>query len=375
MTALILVAEIFCVLALVVHVVTIVVVMRRVRRTDAGMSSPTQPVSIIRPVCGIEDFSELTLKSTFHLAHPRYEILFCAAKAADPVIPLVSRLIADHPGIPARLLIGNDPISSNPKLNNVAKGWPAARHAWVVMADSNALLPPDYLHRLLAKWRSDTGLVSSPAVGCSPEGICSELECAFLNTYQARWQLFVDYIGLGFAQGKTMMYRKDLVDRAGGIWALAAEVAEDAASTKLVRRIGLRVRVVDRPISQPLGRRTVSEVWRRQIRWARLRRDTFILYFLPELLAGGVTPLVACAIVAASYNLPMIGTLLAYVTIWYAAEAVLAVAAGWHASWRSPLAWLLRDLLIPVLWVASWMRNDVVWRDSTVDLSDRRSAA
>ena len=145
MTALILAARTFCVVALIVHIASIAVVLGRVWRTGSGTLCPDVAVSIIRPVCGVENFSEATLASAFHLTYPRYEILFCAAKAADPVIPLVSRLIAAHPEIPARLLIGNDHISTNPKLNNVVKGWAAARHAWVVMADSNVLLPPDYL--------------------------------------------------------------------------------------------------------------------------------------------------------------------------------------------------------------------------------------
>ena len=224
---------------------------------------------------------------------PLRDPLLCRQRA-DPVVPLVSRLIAAHPRDPCTTPDRQRSLSSNPKLNNVAKGWAAAEHVWVVMADSNVLLPPDYLRRLFGNVAGDTGLVSSPAIGCRPDGIWAELECAFLNTYQARWQCFADSVGLGFAQGKTMMYRKELIEAAGGIRALAAELAEDAASTKIVRSLGLRVRVVDRPISQPLGRRTAAEVWHRQIRWARLRRNTFMLYFLPELLAGGVAA--ACGV-------------------------------------------------------------------------------
>ncbi len=145
-----------------------------------------------------------------------------------------------------------------PSSTTSPRGGRPPRHVWVVMADSNVLLPSDYLHRLFATWRADTGLVSSPAIGCRPDGLWAELECAFLNTYQARWQCFADSLGIGFAQGKTMMYRRELVEHAGGIRALAAEPAEDAASTKLVRGMGLRVRVVDRPIraaARPAHRR------------------------------------------------------------------------------------------------------------------------
>jgi ceramide glucosyltransferase len=196
-----------------------------------------------------------------------------------------------------------------------------------------------------------------------------------MNTYQARWQCFADAIGIGFAQGKTMLYRKELLDAAGGIRALANELAEDAASTKIVRGQGLRVRVVDRPFQQPLGRRTLAEVWRRQIRWARLRRDTFPLYYLPELFAGIVPPLAACLILATLSDWPLAAAPIALAAVWYGTEALLAAAAGWHLSWRSPLVWLLRDLILPVLWVASWMRNDFVWRDNPMQIAGRSSAA
>ena len=132
------------------------------------------------------------------------------------MVPLVERLIAAHPGAAARLLVGDDRISGNPKLNNLAKGWAAARHDWIVMTDSNVELPPDYLAILFARWTPGTGLVSSPPAGTRPEGFWAALEAAFLNTYQARWQLAADQIGLGFAQGKNLFWRRDILDDAGG---------------------------------------------------------------------------------------------------------------------------------------------------------------
>src|SRR5262249_46403285 len=167
---------------------------------------------------------------------------------------------------------------------------------------------------------------------------------------------------MGFAQGKTMLFCRGLLERVGGIRALALEVAEDAAATKLVRKNDLRVRLVDRPFSQPLGHRTAAEVWRRQLRWARLRRDTFRFYFVPEIAAGGLPRLGACAMFAASTDWPLAGMLIAFGAIWYGAEATLAYAANWHLSWRSPFAWVLRDLLLPILWSASWLGNGFVWR-------------
>jgi ceramide glucosyltransferase len=116
-------------------------------------------VSILRPICGTENFLEETLRSTFKLDYPRYEIVFCAAGANDPAIPIVQRLITTYPDIEARLLIGNTTVSAKPKLNNLTKGWHAARYKWVLMADSNVLMPKDHLQRMLSVWRPDTGLV------------------------------------------------------------------------------------------------------------------------------------------------------------------------------------------------------------------------
>jgi ceramide glucosyltransferase len=342
-------------------------------RKRSGSSTATEAgVSIVRPVCGIENYGEETLRSGFALDYPNYEMIFCAAAANDPVVPLVQRLIAEYPEVPARLLIGNDPISDNPKLNNVCKGWRAAAHDWVVMADSNVLMPRDYVERLLAAWRPDTGLVASPPVGCRPDGFWAELECAFLNTHQARWQYVADSVGLGFAQGKSMLYRKRDIEKAGGIRRLGEEPAEDAASTKLVRAAGLRVRLVDTPFEQPLGHRGAREVWARQRRWARLRTASFKQFYMLELFTGGLVPLALAACVIAALALPWV-SLLALAAIWYGAEAALSYLAGWHLGWRSPLAWMLRDMLLPVLWVLGFFGNGVVWRGHHISTVETES--
>jgi ceramide glucosyltransferase len=377
MTLLISLAGAFCTVASLLHIASVLVAIRRIRRSDKSPAGPpyADEVTILRPVCGFENFSMETLGSVFDLDHAHHEILFCVANYNDPAVPLVQHLIAANPDVQARLLVGNERVGSNPKLNNLVKGWHAAKHPWVVMADSNVMMPRDYIRRLFASWRGDTGLVCSPPVGCAPDGMWAELECAFLNTYQARWQLFADSIGTGFAQGKSMLWRRDVLESSGGIHALAAEVAEDAAATKLVHRQDLRVRLVDRPFEQPLGHRTAAEFWRRQLRWARLRRGTFKGLFACEIFAGALPPLFACALSAAAIDGPVIGVSAAFASAWYATEALLAIAAGWHLSWRSIALWMLRDLMLPVLWLAGWMGNDFVWRGNEMGLADRSSTA
>jgi ceramide glucosyltransferase len=354
---------------------SILVAVFRLGRRDGYVADPALGVSVIRTVCGIENFVEQTLRSTFQLDYPRYEILFCVADAKDPVIAVVQRLIAAYSNIEARLLIGNNAVSANPKLNNLVKGWRAARYDWILMADSNLLMPRDHLQRMLSAWRRDTGLVCSPPVGGAPQNLWAELECAFLNTYQARWQYIADSIGLGFAQGKAMLWRREVLERAGGIEVLGSELAEDAAATKTIRAQGLRVRLVAQPFMQPLGYRGAAEVWRRQLRWARLRRATFRLFFLPELLAGIVAPLVAVVATALAAGWPIGATVVLLVAAWYGAEAYLAHRAGWQLSHWSIPAWMLRDALLPALWISAWVGNEFEWRGNPMSVALETAAA
>ncbi len=375
MTALILTAATFCILTTTIHVVSIAVAIFRFRRSawrEPLSAQKLPPVSLVRPLCGIDNYAADTLRSTFALAYPRCEILFCVASAKDPVVPLIESLLAEHQQAGAKLLVGDERVSNNPKLNNVLKGWRAASHDWIVIADSNVLMPPDYIGLLFANWRADTGLVASPPIGCRPRGIWAELECAFLNTYQARWQYLADTLGFGFAQGKTMLWRRADLESAGGIAALAREVAEDAAATKIVRGAGLKVRLIDRPLAQPLGYRSAIEVWNRQVRWARLRRASFFAYFLPEALSGGVLPMIALAFICAATGLPVAASIGSLAALWYGGEMLLAAAAGWHLSMVYPLYGLARDLLLPALFVTALRGDDFVWRGNEMQVERMR---
>lgn len=366
----------FVALATLLHFSSAVLAVYRARRSreepavaDAPVAS-LPPVSVLRPVRGLDPFDELTLRSSFTLDYARYELILCCEDADDPVVPVIRRLMAEYDAVDARLLIGRDALCPNPKLNNLIKGWREARYGWVVMADSNVLMPADYLQRLLAGWRGDTGLLCAPPIGCMPSGFWAEVECAFLNTYQARWQYAADTVGLGFAQGKTMLWRRADLERAGGIKALGQEIAEDAAATKVVRRAGKRVRLVDRAFGQPLGQRSAAQIWSRQVRWAKLRRATFPIYFLPELLTGAVAPFIAAAYAAEMFDISSAAVVGALAVAWYGSEALLALAAGWHVSLLSPLAWMARDAMLPVLWVQAWLGNSFNWRGNDMRLAN-----
>ena len=275
------------------------------------------------------------------------------------------------PSARARLLIGDDRVSANPKLNNVVKGWKAARRDWVIIANSNVsdagrLCPATC-------WRAGAPTPASSArrrSGRGPKLFGADVECAFLNTYEARWQYAAEAAGFGFAQGKTMLWRRDILEAGGGIEALGAEIAEDAASTKLIDAQGWDAHLVSRPFQQPLGVRRLKDVWSRQIRWARLRRATFPLHFAPEILTTSLVTIGAAAFAAPEFGLSAESSVALAALYWYALEALLAFVAGWPLSWRSLPACIVRDALLPVLWSACWSGDSFEWRGNAMSIEE-----
>jgi ceramide glucosyltransferase len=357
--------------------ISIGIAMWRLSRNGSAAPALSErpPVSVVVPACGIENFTPLTLERAFLLDWPDYELIFCVADARDPVIPVIREAMDKHPNVAARILIGDDRVSANPKLNNCVKGWQAARHDWVVLADSNVLMPQDYIAHLMAARRPNTGLVCSTPLGSRPDGFWAEVECAFLNSQQARWQYVGEALGLGFAQGKSMLWYKPMLDAEGGIAALGAEIAEDAAATKLVRRLGRRVHLVASPFEQPLGRRTLGQIWSRQARWARLRRVTFPAFFTPEILLGSLPPLLLAlaAALTASADISLVTVATIVFAAVYLPELVLIFVKNWRLSvWTLP-AMIARDMLAPAIWVRSWLSGSFDWRGNMMTIGTETS--
>lgn len=318
-------------------------------------------MTVIRPVCGLDDVERHTLASTFELPRST-ELIFCAAREADPAVSYLRRLIAERPGWCASILIGQEGPGANPKLDNVRKGWRVARNNWVVIADSNVLMDETYLWNLLSAWGHDVGAVCAPPVAVDGDGLWADVERQWLNTYQARWQYAADALGYGFAQGKSMLFDKRLLDRWGGIDALDIDKAEDAAATKVVRAHGHRIRLAPAAIPQPLSRRTIAQVWQRQCRWAQLRRKSFPLLYLIEPFSM-LLPVAGLAVFgAASLDLAPMPVVLILCLVWFAAERGLAAVAGWPRSVRSIAAAMLREFMLPLVWLMAWRAKPVQWR-------------
>ncbi|MGD6660716.1 hypothetical protein VWY14_22585, partial [Xanthomonas citri pv. citri] len=92
----------FCAALVAINLASLAVAALRIGRRGADRGKPSvfpmgAPVSVVRPLRGLEAFSEETLLASFRLDYPAYELIFCVADAADPVLPMLERMRAVHP--------------------------------------------------------------------------------------------------------------------------------------------------------------------------------------------------------------------------------------------------------------------------------------
>src|SRR5690606_26595240 len=134
---------------------------------------------------------------------------------------------------------------------------------------------------------------------------------------------------------------------------LAENAAHDTAMDRAIRSLGLRVRALPEFLTQPVGRRSWSEVWQRQTRWFLVRRINQPLAYAGEIVSGPIAACV-CAWGTAAFNgLPPLWSIAGTAAIWYGVEAAAAAAARWHVGVASPAAWIMRDALMPAMWLAA----------------------
>ena len=163
------VAGAFAVAALLIHVATSLSTAWRCRRSAEPRPSrePEQgaAVTIIRPVCGLDAYEEATLRSTFALDYPAARSpALLRLRAAIPWCRWCERLIAEHPHVRGAPADRRRPrLARTPSSTTSSRAGARPSHGWIAIADSNVLMPPDYLQRLFATWRHGTGLVSRAA--------------------------------------------------------------------------------------------------------------------------------------------------------------------------------------------------------------------
>ncbi len=345
-----------------------------VRRRRAVAISTRPPVSIIVPTRETEPSFRARLAELASLDYPDYEIIIATERAE----PEVERALAALPAVQAaRVRVSIDAVrhTFNPKVNVLVDAYRMAAHDLVLMSDDNVRSPPDRIDALLPYLGGDVGLVSAVAIAVEPVGLAAEIECAFQNGYGARFLLAGDRLGQSVAMGKTLLFRKSDLDRGGGILAMAQGMAEDSVIRERLSAVGLRTALAPAPALQPLGRRRFATMFARQLRWMGARRWHTPFAFWTEPLHGAVFCGIAAGIAAegllgGGFLAGAAATWLA----WLSLELVCTRALGWPLFWRYPLAFTLRELLLPAMWAMTLTKRTVAWRGNAVPLRPRIAA-
>lgn len=336
--------------------------------TGANTPAPYPPVTILKPLCGDEPLLEQALESCFSQDYPEFQIVFGVHGSDDPALAIVERLRRRFPTRDIHVVADPTVHGSNRKLSNLINMLPFAKHEILVISDSDLHVRPDYLERLVvALAKPGTGLVTSLYFGRSPApgGWMTALGATEINHTFLPGVLLSRAMGRQDCLGSTAMFRRETLERIGGLHPLARVLAEDNVLGQRIRGLGLSIALANVVPTAMVPESSVEAVWQHEIRWTRTIRE--------------LTPLLLCA------------STLQHPLFWAGIAVIFTAAAPWSvglflACWtvraacargvdmalRDHLAlpafatpfWLfpLRAWLSVVEVAASFLINEVVWR-------------
>lgn len=329
-----------------------------VRKRPAPKGEPP-PVTLLKPLKGLEDGLWENLCSFARQDHPGLQILFGAADPADPALELARRVRDAHPHVDIEIVAGARPFGLNPKVTNLASMVRHAKHELWMISDSNVRARPDYVASAVAEvTRPGVGMVTHMFAGTGGRSLGARFENLHLNSWVAG--------GMGLSQvftrtacvvGKSMVFRRADLERAGGFAGVRDVLAEDYVLGLRFAKLGLDV------VTAPQVVESVNDSWSlarfvsRHQRWGLLRRRLSPVSFALEPL---LNPALFSSLLAVAGH-PLVA--LAAITGKIASDALLARRLLGRWPRVTDLALVpVKDLLVAVIWVLSGLRRTVEWR-------------
>jgi ceramide glucosyltransferase len=352
-------------------------VMWRARRLQSYSRSPPAtgpqaaalpPVTVLKALCGAEPGLYRQLRSFCLQDYPLFQLVFGVREALDPAVQVVRRLQAEFPRLDTTLVIDPALHGSNRKISNLINMLPAARHAVLVMADSDITVGPDYLGRVTAPLADPgVGLVTCPYLGRPSPGLASALGAMFINEwFMPSVLLSASFGARTFVSGATIAMRAEVLAAVGGLRNLADQLADDYRLGECVRRRKLRVVLSDIMVETTVDEPSMHTLCRHELRWLRTIRSAqplgyaccFPSFVLPTALLG-----------AALTGFDVSASIL--LAIAAAARLVLHSFTGGDGL-RARGQWLallpLHDAMLTALWGWSFCRREIVWREQRFDI-------
>ncbi len=355
----------FCAAALgMVLVAAQVVALRRHLRRRPRRPVRSPPVSILKPLCGVDDALAANLANFASLDYPRYEVLLGLASVEDPAWRIACDAARRWPGR-FRVVVQRGTPGLNPKVNQLMTLVRAARHDVLVVSDSNVRVTRGYLAEIAALLEDDgIGLVTHAIGGVGERTVGAALDNLHLAGTVAPGVVGAKSLARrDIVVGKSMALRRADLARLGGFAAVKDVLAEDYVIGVLVATVlGKRVAVAAEPVFNVSERRTVLQFLARYQRWAVLQRQAVgpLPYAAMVLLNPVLLGTVALAFQPTARAAAVLGAVCAARALLDAAAADALRSGGWTVA-RLALS-PVKELLFGACWAYGLVRRDVNWR-------------
>ena len=329
------------------------------------------PVTVLKPLHGDEPLLEAALATFFTQDYPAYQLVFGVAHNHDPAVAVVARLRARFPAADVDLVVCDELHGSNRKVSNLINMFGAARHDWLIIADSDVHAAPDYLSSVVAELGTPgTGLVTTLSVGLPATKRLPERLAASQITYGfLPGVLMARALGRQDCLGITMALRRETLDRAGGLEALANHLADDNVLGELVRAQGLSVSLATTLPATTVADRTLADGFEHELRWARTIRMQAAAGYAASILQYPIAWACLALLLSGGARGMLLVLALAWATRGLAGWQIdrmlrpLARGSGHIRALQSPfLLFPLREAMSVAVMVASYRTRRVVWR-------------
>jgi ceramide glucosyltransferase len=342
----------------------------RNRREGNAKFSPA--VSVLKPVKGVDPKMYAGLVSHCVQEYAgEVELLFGVSSLEDAAVAQVAKLRVEFPQVNIRLVECALRLGANGKVSNLAQMLPLARHEYLVVNDSDILVSPRYLAKVMVPFAEPkTGLVTVPYVGIAQGGLWSKLEALGISTDFMAGVLTARKLegGIRFGLGSTLATTKSALAKIGGFDALVDQLADDYEMGTRLAAAGYHVELVNEVVATTVPAYSLRGFCEHQLRWSRSTRDSRRAGYV----GLGVTYALPWAMltVLASGGALWSVSLLSFALLVRVAVA-LNVGVGVLRD-----AQVLRDLLLLPLrdcfglffWAWSYASDEVVWRGERFQL-------
>jgi ceramide glucosyltransferase len=354
---------------------TVWAAVKRDRRPAAGKPDSDTgyypPVSILKPLRGLDDNLFDNLSSFCTQDYPEYEVLFSLQDHNDPAYKVAKMVQDKHPGANITIVVERCSAGLNPKVNNLIPAYRKSRHPYILISDSNVMVGRDYLGEIMRHTQDPSvGLVSNLIRGIGGRSIGAVLENLHLNSFIIGSVSFLDrFLGMPCVIGKSMLMKKDDLRSLGGLEAFKDILAEDFIIGREMQRSGKRVVLSKYLISNVNEYWDVKRFLNRHTRWGKLRWRIGGAKYLSELLANPVFVAVLPIIMSGPSRLTVgfagLVSLIKALADSIIGRRIEAQGSAYPFAERSPFAYFLvpiKDILIGALWFVPLVSATVVWR-------------